>query len=200
MAFSLAVAAGVLPSHSPLAEADAERAYAIPPDTAIHGKLQRTRNTGRVLTGNLMSVLGIEVRSGHERNIGRLVDLLAEPGGKIDAAVIEFGGFLGVGTRKIAIAWQDLHLEVADKNFVAVLDIARDQLRTAPEYKPGDPTIVAKAVAPTVTSKEPLNRAAPSVRARRPGHRSQQHHRRRISQKHHRRHVMSLPRSSRSQH
>jgi len=27
------------------------------------------------------------------------------------AAVVEFGGFLGIGTRKIAVAWSDLRFE-----------------------------------------------------------------------------------------
>jgi hypothetical protein len=192
IAFALAVAAvGLLPSHSPLAETDTQRAYGIPPDTTLHGKLQRTRDAGRIPISKLMSVLGIEVRSEHERNLGRLVDLLAEPGGKVVAAIIEFGGFLGVGTRKIAIAWEDLHLEIASKQFVAVLDIPREQLRTAPEYKPGEPTIVAKATAPTaISTKEPPNTATRPVQVRRPGHRVQQHQRL---------HAKNLPRSSRSQ-
>jgi hypothetical protein len=183
--------AGVLPSNAALAETRSEWRYGTSPDRTLHGKLQRTRGATQIPTGKLMSVLGIEVRSGHERNIGRLVDLLAEPDGKIEAAVIEFGGFLGVGSRKIAIAWQDLHLEIAGKQFVAVLEIPREQLRTAPEYKPGAPTVVAKAVEPPVTStKEPPSSAVQPAPPRKPVHRSQ---------KHHRGHAMHLRRSSRSQ-
>ena len=78
---------------------------------------------------NIRSVLGIEVRSSQEKNIGRVVDLLADRSGAVEAAVIEFGGFLGIGMRKIAISWSDLRFETDGKQLVAVLDIPRDQLR-----------------------------------------------------------------------
>ena len=55
--------------------------------------------------------------------------------GKVLAAVIEFGGFLGIGTRKIAVEWSALRIE-ADRSPVAILDVTREQLRLAPEYKP----------------------------------------------------------------
>jgi hypothetical protein len=107
----------------------------------------------------IASVLGIEVRSGSDRNIGRIVDLLADPDGSVAAAVVEFGGFLGVGTRKIAIAWRDLRLEPDGGKFVAVLDISRDRLRGAPEYKPGAPVIVT-GLAPPPPALEPPARGA----------------------------------------
>jgi hypothetical protein len=100
------------------------------------------------------SVLGIEVRSSHEKNVGRIVDLLADKGGAVEAAVIEFGGFLGIGTRKIAIAWSDLRFETEGNQLIAILDIPRDQLRAAPDYKPDRPTIVTKTIQPLMPSTE----------------------------------------------
>ena len=39
------------------------------------------------------------------------------------AAIIDFGGFLGVGSRKIAVAWQALHfVPQAEKRYGIVLD------------------------------------------------------------------------------
>ena len=60
--------------------------------------------------------------------MGRIIDLLADGDGKVVAAVIEFGGFLGIGTRKIAVEWSALRIE-ADKSPVAILDVTREQLR-----------------------------------------------------------------------
>ena len=48
------------------------------------------------------------MRTSNERNVGRIVDLLIDPNGAVEAAVVEFGGFLGIGTRKIAIEWSAL--------------------------------------------------------------------------------------------
>src|ERR1051325_836212 len=41
----------------------------------------------------LDSVLGREVRTRVEEDVGRIVDLLTDRNGQIEAAVIEFGGF-----------------------------------------------------------------------------------------------------------
>ena len=41
--------------------------------------------------------------------MGRIVDVLVDGQGMARAAIIDFGGFLGVGSRKIAVAWQALH-------------------------------------------------------------------------------------------
>jgi PRC-barrel domain len=131
----------------------------------------------RLELSNSKSVLGIEVRSSHEKNIGRIIDLLANRGGGVEAAVIEFGGFLGIGTRKIAIAWSTLRFESDGKHLVAILDIPRDQLRAAPDYKPDRPTVVTKAVQPVlpaveepphkVTQPPPLTKEKPTSKRKR---------------------------------
>ena len=90
--------------------------------------------------------------------MGRIIDLLADRDGKVVAAVIEFGGFLGIGTRKIAVEWSALRIE-ADKSPVAILDVTREQLRVAPEYKPDRPAAVFRVnqpASPTVEAPEPI--------------------------------------------
>jgi len=47
-------------------------------------------------------ILGKEVRSASGEAMGRIVDVLVDETGRPRAAVVDFGGFLGVGTRKIA--------------------------------------------------------------------------------------------------
>ena len=115
---------------------------------------QSRRAETRAELKNVRSVLGIEVRSSHEKNIGRIIDLLTEPSRGVVAAVVEFGGFLGIGTRKIAIAWSDLRFETEGKQLVATLDIPRDQLRAAPDYKPDKPAIVTKVTEPIMPSTQ----------------------------------------------
>ena len=62
------------------------------------------------------------------------------------AAIIDFGGFLGVGSRKIAVAWQALHfVPQAEKRYGIVLELTRDQVKPAPEYKEGRPVIAIVA-------------------------------------------------------
>ena len=78
--------------------------------------------------GHLRSVLGIQVLTRTEEAMGRIIDLLADRDSKVVAAVIEFGGFLGIGTRKIAVEWSALRIE-ADS--VAILDVTREHLRAS---------------------------------------------------------------------
>jgi hypothetical protein len=77
--------------------------------------------------------------------------------------VIEFGGFLGMGSRKIAIAWSALRLESHGKQTLAILDMTRDQLRAAPEYKPERPIVVRSAApAPPAAETAPPSELAPA--------------------------------------
>lgn len=106
--------------------------------------------------GYFRSVLGIQVRTKTEEAMGRIIDLLADRDSKVAAAVIEFGGFLEIGTRKIAVEWSALHFE-ADS--VAILDVTREQLRAAPEYKPDRPATVFtvnQQTSPTAEAPEPI--------------------------------------------
>ena len=117
--------------------------------------------------GKLRSVLGIQVRTNTEEAMGRIIDLLADRDGKVVAAVIEFGGFLGIGTRKIAVEWSALRIE-ADKSPVAILDVTREQLRVAPEYKPDRPAAVfrvSQPASPSVEAPEPNDKPMSPVSA-----------------------------------
>jgi len=98
-----------------------------------------------VARGKLESVLGKSVRTKVEEDGGRIIDLLADRSGNVEAAVIEFGGFLGIGTRKIAVEWPALRFETDGKDTNIVVDVTRDQLRVAPEWKPNEPAIVRRA-------------------------------------------------------
>ena len=93
----------------------------------------------------LDSVLGKEVRTRVEGGIGRIIDLLTDRNGQVQAAVIEFGGFLGIGARKIAVEWSALRFEGDHRQPAVILEMTRDQLRLAPEYKPGAPAVVHRA-------------------------------------------------------
>jgi len=83
----------------------------------------------------------------------------------VEAAVIEFGGFLGMGTRKIAVEWSALRLENEGNKSVALLELNRDQLRSAPDYKSEQPVVVRKSSPPessvAVPPKEPTTAPPP---------------------------------------
>jgi hypothetical protein len=79
------------------------------------------------------------------KNAGRIVDVLTDASGRVRAVVVDYGGFLGVGSRKIAVAWSDLRFDQDDSNGVITTDLPPERLRTAPEVKTGKPVIVITA-------------------------------------------------------
>jgi hypothetical protein len=91
-------------------------------------------------------VLGREVRSAADENMGRIVDVIVDRAGTVRAAVIDFGGFLGVGSRKIVVDWNALHFgRVANKGDSITLELTKEQVTAAPEYKEDAPIVVLGA-------------------------------------------------------
>lgn len=91
-------------------------------------------------------ILGRDVRSPADENMGRIIDVIVDRSGSARAAVIDFGGFLGVGSRKIVVDWSALHFwNVANKGKSITLELTRDQVKAAPEYKEDKPMIVLGA-------------------------------------------------------
>jgi hypothetical protein len=103
-------------------------------------------------------VLGKEVVSATNENMGRIVDVLVDHSGNVRAAVIDFGGFLGVGSRKIAVDWGALHVPPLGKpNMHISLEFTRDQVKAAPEYQDGKPVVVLSAPSISVAAGHAQN-------------------------------------------
>ena len=92
-------------------------------------------------------ILGREVLSAANENMGRIVDVIVDRTGRVRAAIIDFGGFLGVGSRKIAVDWSALHFPPPGKPDAKItLELTRDQVKAAPEYQEGKPVVVLGAL------------------------------------------------------
>src|SRR6476619_3882561 len=90
------------------------------------------------------SVLGKEVRTEADESMGRIVDVVVDREGRVRAAVIDFGGFLGVGSRKIAVDWKVLRFDGGKPDLVTS-ELTRDQVKAAPEYKEKQAVVVLGA-------------------------------------------------------
>jgi hypothetical protein len=91
-------------------------------------------------------VLGRDVRSPTDEDMGHIVDVIVDRTGTVRAAAIDFGGFLGVGSRKIVVDWSALHFgRVADKKDNITLELTKAQVTAAPEYKEDAPIVVLGA-------------------------------------------------------
>jgi hypothetical protein len=90
------------------------------------------------------SVLGKEVRTSADEAMGRIVDVVVDREGRVRAAVIDFGGFLGVGSRKVAVDWKALSFNGSKPDLVTS-ELTRDQVNAAPEYKDKEAVVVLGA-------------------------------------------------------
>jgi hypothetical protein len=116
-------------------------------------------NLETLAAADARSVLGKKVSGAAGEDMGLVVDLLFDANKEPRAVVIDFGGFLGVGTRKIAVDWRLLQFYAPDSKTPLKLDLTRADVQSAPEYKPDDKTISVIAgpgrVAPPATSEQP---------------------------------------------
>lgn len=91
-------------------------------------------------------VLGRDVRSAAGEDMGRIVDVIVDRTGHVRAAAIDFGGFLGVGSRKIVVDWNALRFgKIASKKDSITLELTKAQVAAAPEYKEDTPIVVLGA-------------------------------------------------------
>lgn len=96
------------------------------------------------------AILGQRVTDPDGKEIGRLVDVLVDANGQPQAAVIDFGGFMGVGNRKIAVHWSALRFYPGDPKRKIAVEMTPDQIKTAPEFL--NPNKAAPVVTPADTA------------------------------------------------
>jgi hypothetical protein len=65
-------------------------------------------------------------------DLGTVKDFVKDPEGRISFAVIEHGGFAGIGEKKVAVSYSTLTYDKDTKYFTC--DISKDQLASAPKY------------------------------------------------------------------
>ena len=108
---------------------------------------------------DFVPILGKNVHSSTGEDMGRLVDVIVDTGGRPRAAIIDFGGFLGVGSRKIAVDWSVLKFVPGEpKGNVITVALTRDQVKAAPEFKEGSPLVALGASASPPPASPPQAR------------------------------------------
>jgi hypothetical protein len=79
--------------------------------------------------------------------------------GQPQAAVIDFGGFMGVGNRKIAVHWSALRFSPGDPNRKVAVEMTPDQIKDAPEFR--NPNKAASVVTPAEATPQPPAPSSP---------------------------------------
>ena len=96
----------------------------------------------QVAPAELTGLLGHPVSDAGGAELGRIVDLLVDGQGRVRAAVVDVGGFMGVGNRKVAVAWAALRFTAAEKAPVISVAIPQDRIKSWAEYLAGRPVAI----------------------------------------------------------
>ena len=99
------------------------------PDTFFSGKL---------LPANWLASDAMDepVHNLQKEKIGEVNDLIVDGDGKVVAAVIGIGGFLGMGEKDVAITYKAIQVVRDEKGKATlILDVSKAALKAAPAYK-----------------------------------------------------------------
>jgi len=147
-----------MPKRAPPPQPPAPQVAEVSPDGIVDARVEP-------LPVSVMSILGKKVQSPKGDDLGRVVDVLADSGGRVRVAIIDFGGFLGVGDRKIAVDWPLLRFNPDRSDPSLLLSLSRDKLKAAPEYKddPRPQTLMVPepAAVPAPPANSPPSAAPP---------------------------------------
>ena len=88
-------------------------------------------------TGNIVKaseeVIGISVKNLAKEELGKIYDIMLDKvSGRVVYAVLESGGFLGLGGKLFALPWNTLHYDPQQACFL--LDVDKERLKAAPGF------------------------------------------------------------------
>jgi hypothetical protein len=70
-----------------------------------------------------------------DNKIGEVTDLLVEKDGKIPAVMIAVGGFLGIGEKDVAVAFDAVRATTKNNKVYLVMNTTKDALKSASGFK-----------------------------------------------------------------
>jgi hypothetical protein len=90
------------------------------------------------------NLIGLSVTNAENERLGEINDLVTDKDGKVLAALVGVGGFLGIGEKDIAVRFEDLKLSRDEKNTItASLNANQETLASAPDFQTLDEKEVA---------------------------------------------------------
>jgi sporulation protein YlmC with PRC-barrel domain len=90
-------------------------------------------NAAGEMSGN--ALIGATVRNDNREAVGKIEDVYVDNSGAIKTVVVSVGGFLGMGSKDVAVKWSDLKLSRDDKSIVIMTSWTKDSLKAMPDYK-----------------------------------------------------------------
>lgn len=115
------------------APATGANATTAPGQSGGMGQQMAARAPGGVELSRATHLVGTNVVSSTGRDAGEIENLLIDSGGQVRAAVVQWGGFLGIGARRAVVPIDQITFGAAHER--AQMDLTRDQLEQLPRYE-----------------------------------------------------------------
>ena len=78
-------------------------------------------------------LIGMNVQGTDDKKLGDIKDLVIDPeDGGVQYAVLDFGGFAGIGDKYFAVPWEALQMDKTNKKLL--LDVHKKDLKNAPGF------------------------------------------------------------------
>jgi sporulation protein YlmC with PRC-barrel domain len=101
----------------------------------MQSTMQSTSDYSKVISSD--KVEGTNVYNAQGEKLGSIDNLMIDKAsGQVRYAVLEFGGFLGMGTDRYPLPWSMLKYDTMQDGYVVPMD--KDTLGSAPRYADGD--------------------------------------------------------------
>ena len=145
---------GTTPGRS--GESTSDRPTEMTPSTPLGERFgpkpSTTLGTSReVYTSNL---IGATVKNPQGESLGSIKELVLDrQGAKIKNAVVSMGGLLGIGSKSVAIPWEEIMLQSDGKTVVVAM--GKEELQNTPEWQKPIEDARPPAREPTTSATEP---------------------------------------------
>ncbi|MGO1502775.1 MAG: PRC-barrel domain-containing protein [Marinobacter sp.] len=80
------------------------------------------------------NLIDAKIKTTGDEDVGPVSDLIIDQDGQIVAVVVGVGGFLGMGEKDVAIAWDDVTKTGSADEQELRIDATREELKSAPEF------------------------------------------------------------------
>lgn len=110
--------------------------------------------------------IGAPIKNAKDETIGDINDLVFGANGEIVSVVAGVGGFLGLGEKNVGLPYDSVQLKKnADGERVAMVEISKEELMNAPEFKSDRKTLRQRASEASDAASKAYEKAKENVKA-----------------------------------
>jgi hypothetical protein len=105
------------------------------------------------------ALIGTKVRNENKESIGKIDEIYLDKDARVTVVVISVGGFLGVGSKDVAVKWSDITIGQDDTSVMLTTSLSKDALMALPDYTK---TERRKTAPPETATAPPARPATPA--------------------------------------